>query len=298
VSFAVPGFEPLAPAYAACARLAQSHYENFPVASRLLPKAMRPHVAAVYAFARTADDIADEGVDPPDIRLARLRAWQQRLHDAADADAPLGSEPEDLMLAALGHTIRSCELPLALFDDLVSAFGQDITTTRYASWAEVFDYCRRSANPVGRLVLRIAGYHDAALDRSADALCTALQLTNFWQDFGRDWRAGRLYVPRDVQEASGASETDLAAGRFTPAWASAMRTCLATTREAFDRGRHVCDGTQGRLRFELRLTWLGGRRILDRVSGADANPLHDRPTLGRRDLPVLLWQAARWGAPA
>ena len=102
-------------------------------------------------------------------------------------------------MVALAHSIRSLDLPVSLFDDLVSAFGQDTMTTRYASWADVFDYCRRSANPVGRLVLRIAGYRDEALDRSSDALCTALQLTNFWQDFGRDWRAGRLYVPRDVQ---------------------------------------------------------------------------------------------------
>ena len=115
----------------------------------------------------------------------------------------------DLILAAIAHSIRSLDLPLRLFDDLVSAFGQDTMTTRYASWSDVLDYCRRSANPVGRLVLRIAGYRDEALDRSSDALCTALQLTNFWQDFGRDWRAGRLYVPREVCTDAGADEADL-----------------------------------------------------------------------------------------
>ena len=203
-----PWTEPLVRAYAACERLAQSHYENFPVASRLLPKRMRPHVAAVYAFARVADDIADEGRRPPAERQERLRDWRQRLHDAAGADrsGDASRRDDDLVFVALGHSIRSLDLPVSLFDDLLSAFGQDTMTTRYDSWRDVLDYCRRSANPVGRLVLRIAGYRDDALDRSSDALCTALQLTNFWQDFGRDWRAGRLYVPRDVMRACGARE--------------------------------------------------------------------------------------------
>jgi len=261
---------------------------------------MRPHVAAVYAFARVADDIADEGADPPAVRQTRLRLWQERLHRAAagsQAD-PTQSARDELIVTALGHTIRSLDLPLSLFDDLVSAFGQDITTTRYASWADVFDYCRRSANPVGRLVLRIAGYRDEPLDRSSDALCTALQLTNFWQDFGRDWRAGRLYVPHEVLQGAGASERDLAAGRFNAAWVEAIDACIVTTRESFDRGRDVCDGVRGRLRFELRLTWLGGYRILERVERARAELLHQRPTLGGLDVPVLFWRAARWGGAA
>ena len=255
--------EPLARAYAACEALARSHYENFPVASQLLPAPMRPHVAAVYAFARVADDIADEGSAPAADRLAQLNAWQRRLHAAVTVEDAEGAahEHEDLIVAALAHSIRSLDLPMALFDDLVSAFGQDTMTTRYASWSDVFDYCRRSANPVGRLVLRIAGHRDEALDRSSDALCTALQLANFWQDFGRDWRSGRLYVPRDVQAASGASERDLVAvpaGPLSAAWTSALAQCVAVTREQFAAGRAVCDGVRGRLRYELRLTWLGG----------------------------------------
>jgi squalene synthase HpnC len=287
----------LAAAYAVCEALAHAHYENFPVASRLLPGAMRPHVAAVYAFSRVADDIADQGDDPPLVRQERLRAWQQRLHDVV-SEAPVGraaSGRDELIVAALGHTIRVLDLPLSLFDDLVSAFGQDITTSRYSSWADVLDYCRRSANPIGRLVLRIASYHDDDLDWSSDALCTALQLTNFWQDFGDDWRRGRLYVPCDVQHLVGASETDLAAGRFTPAWANAIDACIATTRDFFDRGRSVCNGVGGRLRFELRLTWLGGSRILERVERDRTNLLNRRPTLGGGDVPVLLWRVARWG---
>jgi phytoene synthase len=288
--------EDLSRAYAVCQALAQSHYENFPVASRLLPAAMRPHIAAVYAFARVADDIADEGADPPGVRQARLRAWHHRLHEAViqPAGARRSGSRDDQIFVALGHTIQRLELPVSLFDDLLSAFGQDITTTRYASWADVLDYCRRSANPVGRLVLRIAGYRADAIDRSSDALCTALQLTNFWQDFGPDWRAGRLYVPRDLQHASGASEADLAAGTLSGAWADALEQCVAVTRARFDQGRAVCDAVGGRLRFELRLTWLGGRRVLDRVEQSRRDLLHRRPALGSRDVAALLWQAARW----
>ena len=300
MSSVVPQHGPLAAAYAACQALAQSHYENFPVASRLLPAPMRPHVAAVYAFARVADDIADEGDAPPSVRQAQLQSWQHLLHDAVAGqplDRPAGSR-DALMMTALAHTIRALDLPVSLFDDLVSAFGQDITTNRYRSWTDVLDYCRRSANPVGRLVLRIAGYRDEALDRSSDALCTALQLTNFWQDFGRDWQAGRLYVPHDVQVTAGAREDDLSADRWTVNWTAAMEACIATTRELFDRGRFVCDGVRGRLRFELRLTWHGGMYVLERVDGARDTLLNYRPKLHGTDLAVLLWRAARWGGAA
>ena len=293
----------LARAYAACEALAQSHYENFPVASRLLPAPMRPHVAAVYAFARVADDIADEGSAPAADRLAQLGAWQRRLHAAVAIEAAEGAphEHDDLILIALAHSIRTLDLPIALFDDLVSAFGQDTMTSRYASWADVFDYCRRSANPVGRLVLRIGGYRDAALDASSDALCTALQLANFWQDFGRDWRSGRLYVPRDVQAQTGASERELSdapAGPLPAPWSDAIARCVAVTREQFAAGRAVCDGVRGRLKYELRLTWLGGQRILERVDRARRELMTYRPTLGGGDLPVLLWRAARWPSRA
>ena len=286
----------LADAYEACSTLARSHYENFPVASRLLPRAMRPHVAAVYAFARVADDIADEGRAPAHERQLRLDAWQRRLHAAVAADrVPVPAAGRDeLILAALAHSIRTLDLPVALFDDLISAFGQDTTTFRYASWADVFDYCRRSANPVGRLVLRIAGYRADAIDRSSDAVCTALQLTNFWQDFGRDWRSGRLYVPRDVQQACGAEESDLATDHLTPEWAAAIERCILVTRDQFRAGRNVCDAVRGRLRLELRATWLGGMSILDRVERNRWNALHHRPALSKGDMALLFWRALRW----
>jgi squalene synthase HpnC len=290
----------LARAYAACEAMARTHYENFPVASRLLPRAMRPHVAAVYAYARVADDIADEGTAPAADRQARLDAWQRRLHAALSVERE-GEAPhadDDLIVVAIAHSIRMLDLPVALFDDLVSAFGQDTMTTRYASWAEVFDYCRRSANPVGRLVLRIAGYRDTALDRSSDAVCTALQLTNFWQDFGRDWRAGRLYVPQEVQDLCGARQDDLDAGRLTPAWSDALAQCVQVTHALFDDGRRVCDGVRGRLRFELRVTWHGGMRVLERVHRERGRLLEHRPTLGPRDVPALVWRALRWRGAA
>ena len=187
------------------------------MASWLLPARMRPHVAAVYAFARIADDIADEGGAAPErlgtasdaVAGAAARGGRRRTVGTLARTMPRRAD----RALALGHSIRTLDLPLPLFDDLLSAFGQDTMTTRYDSWTDVLDYCRRSANPIGRLVLRIAGYRDDGLDRSSDALCTALQLTNFWQDFGRDWRAGRLYVPRDVQTACGARSRRISIGR-------------------------------------------------------------------------------------
>jgi phytoene synthase len=195
---------------------------------------------------------------------------------------------------ALGATIRDCHLPVSLFDDLLSAFRQDITTHRYDTWASLLDYCRRSANPVGRLVLRIAGHDDARLDRSSDALCTALQLTNFWQDLDRDWQNGRLYVPLEDVEAEGARLQDLDDRRMTEPWQRAMRRVAARTRQSFDAGRDVCDGVRGRLGYELRATWLGGTRILDRLERIDYNVFMFRPTLGMMDAPALIARALMW----
>ncbi len=143
-------------------------------------------------------------------------------------------------------------------------------------------------------MLRIGGYLDADVERSSDALCTALQLANFWQDFGRDWRAGRLYVPRDIHETAGASLDDLKAGRVTQAWMDALDQCIARTRACFGQGRLVCDRVRGRLKLELRLTWLGGSRVLDRVQQRRLGLLDERPTLGKADIPALVWNAAWW----
>jgi phytoene synthase len=279
----------LARAYDACERLARGHYENFPVASRLLPARMRPHVAALYAFARTADDFADEGERSPEERERLLDDWRARLHAAVVA--PPASDP---IFVAVAHTIESCRLPILLFDDLIGAFKQDVRVKRYATWPQVLDYCTRSANPVGRLVLRIAGYDDARLDRQSDAVCTALQLTNFWQDLERDWDMGRLYVPREDLAAAGAREEDLAARRLTPAWREALAAVAARTRALFDEGRGIAGEVHGRLRWELRLTWLGGVRILDRLEQRGFDVFDRRPALSSADAPALLLRAIAW----
>ena len=283
----------LAAAYAYCERLARTHYENFPVASVLLPPRMRPHVAAIYAFARIADDMADEGARPAPARLADLDDWERRLDEAA-GDGPLPREAHGDVFLALRQTMRDCRLPPQLFRDLVSAFRQDVTTTRYATWDAVLDYCRRSANPVGRLVLRVAGYENAALDAASDAVCTALQLANFWQDFEIDWRKGRLYVPASIWQPAGASERDLDRRALTPQWRSALADVTGRTRALFAAGRPVCDGVGGRLRYELRATWLGGSTILDKLEAADFDVFARRPTLTKADVPSLVWRTLCW----
>lgn len=286
-------------AYAACAKAAFGHYENFPVASVLLPPAMRPHVAAVYAFARAADDFADEGALSTASRLHLLDGWLQRLHEAVDSgiEGPSARDGEPdhapAVFLALGDTIRRHRLPVALFEDLLSAFRQDVTVVRYGSWADLLDYCRRSANPVGRLVLRIAGHQDARMDSWSDAICTALQLTNFWQDIKVDFDRGRVYMPLDELRAHGAGVSELAGGRATPAWQRALAAAVTRTRALFASGRPLCDAVAGRLRYELRATWLGGTRVLDRAARAEG-ALIARPHLGVSDAPWFAWHMATW----
>ena len=294
-------------AYGVCERIARRHYENFPVASFLLPAVMRPHIAAIYAFARSADDFADEGDRTPAERLALLDDWGSRLtacsgggaagHATPNPQAPTPNPQADAIFLALSHTIQSCSLPVTLFEDLLSAFRQDVLVTRYETWADVMDYCRRSANPVGRLVLRVAGRATPALDAASDAVCTALQLTNFWQDLERDWRKGRLYVPREDRDRFGAPERDLDGRAVSPAWRAVMVEMAARTRALFDDGRAVADGLDGRLRYELRLTWLGGVRVLDRLERSGFDVFTSRPTLGAADVPALAWGALAWSGP-
>ena len=292
----------LAAAYASCARDARTHYENFPVASRLVPRHMRRHVAAVYAFARAADDFADEGPRPVEERQRLLDGWLCRLRDAVSAGPavvtrPVASgEPSNTheIFVALGATIRENDLPSSLFEDLLSAFRQDVTVARYASWADVMDYCRRSANPVGRLVLRIAGYRDARLDGWSDAICSALQLTNFWQDLKVDFDRGRVYLPEEEMRAHGAAVGDLAGPVVTPAWARAVASAVERTRALLNEGRPLCDAVRGRLGYELRATWLGGTRILDRLEAAGYDMIHSRPSLGAADAPWFAWRMLAW----
>ena len=292
-------------AYAHCERIAKQHYENFPVASHLLPAKLRPHIAAVYAFARTADDFADEPGYHASERLRLLSEWRDLLHSGTvnrepGTDPTPGSrlpDPESIFIA-LHDTIDKFALPMQLFDDLLDAFVQDVGTTRYSTWADVLDYCRRSANPVGRLVLRLSGYRDDRLDAASDAVCTALQLTNFWQDLAIDWARGRLYVPEEIWKAHSADLASLDANDMTAQWRAALADCGARTRALFERGRPVCDGVSGRLRYELRATWLGGTRILHRLEAAGYDVFSARPKLGPSDALViacgtLLWRETR-----
>jgi squalene synthase HpnC len=185
-------------------------------------------------------------------------------------------------------------LEVTLFDDLLSAFRQDVLVKRYARWEDVLDYSRRSANPVGRLVLRISGYRDPRCDDWSDAVCTALQLTNFWQDVERDWQKGRIYVPEAFIQAAGADERDLGRRRMTPEWRHALGDAARRTRDLFTAGRPIADAVRGRLRYELRATWLGGVRILDRLEAAGFDVFHRRPTLGWGDAIPIGWNLIAW----
>jgi phytoene synthase len=285
-------------AYATCQRRARAHYENFPVASLVLPRRMRAHIAAVYAFARVADDFADEGQLRAEERLRRLDRWLCRLHAAAagtDQPEAGAGEPDDsvAIFLALRDTMQRCSLPADLFADLLSAFRQDVTTSRYAHWDALFDYARRSANPVGRLVLRIAGYRDPQLDAWSDAICTALQFTNFWQDVAIDLARGRIYLPQSelvARAAAGGETNDASEIR------AALTPAIQRTRQLFTIGRPLCDAVTGRLRYELRATWLGGMRILDRVEAQRAEAAPGRPSLTAGDMPSIAWRTLTWTA--
>jgi phytoene synthase len=281
-------------AYAACLRLAHQHYENFPVASRLLPRAARPHVAAIYAFARIADDFADEGARSDQARLDLLEDWRARLHAAAADRVVQDGSDAAAIFTALGETMRARGLSVELLEDLLSAFRQDVLVSRYETWEDVFDYCRRSANPIGRLVLGINGYRDARLEAWSDAVCTALQLTNFWQDLEQDWQRGRLYVPIALLQSHGGDERDLDRRLITPAWRATLDEAARTTRERFQTGRPLADAVTGRLRWELRATWLGGVRILDRLETCGFDVFRARPTLGWRDAAPIALRMLTW----
>jgi hydroxysqualene synthase len=281
-------------AYTACQRLAAAHYENFPVASWLLPKESRPHVAAIYAFARTADDMADEGDVPAAARLSNLEQWQWRLHEAVAGRVPSDGTPAEPIFTALSATIHKFGLDVQLLEDLLSAFAQDVVVTRYETWADLLDYCRRSANPIGRLVLHVHRHRDALAERQSDAICTALQLTNFWQDLAIDWRRGRLYVPRDVQTAAGAQPELLDDGAWPSAWQTAVRDAVTRTRALFAQGRPLSDRVDGRLRHQLRATWLGGVRILDKLEANDCNVFLRRPRIGWPDAAAIAYRTVRW----
>ena len=272
---------PVEEAYAYCQQMAESHYENFPVGSLLIPKARRKYVYSIYAFARTADDFADEGYDNTNLteadRLAALNDWQRKLEDACAgrADHPV--------FIALAATIKDLNLPVQLLRDLLSAFKQDVTKRRYANFNEVLDYCVRSANPVGRLILLLFDYRDEQLHRLSDHICTALQLANFWQDVSVDIGKDRVYLPEDELARFGVSINDLREGRFTKNYAALLKFQVDRTWDIFKQGRPLPEQVSGRLKYELRLTWFGGTRILERIEELSYDTLNQRPVISTFD---------------
>lgn len=268
------------------------HYENFPVASLLLPARLREPVEAIYAFARSADDIADEGDAPPAARIARLDDYRSELTAIGR-----GEEPRDAALAPifrrLARAIHEHELPIGYCGDLLDAFTQDVRKTRYADFGELQDYCRRSANPVGRLLLHL--YRAATSDslRRSDCICTSLQLINFWQDVAIDWQKARIYLPQDDMARFGVTERHLADGRCDEPFRALMAFQVQRARAMMLEGAPLATRLPGRIGWELRLIVQGGLRILEGIEAAGYDVFTQRPTLSRSDWLRLAWRALR-----
>jgi squalene synthase HpnC len=265
------------------------HYENFPVASLLCPAEMRPAVRAIYAFARCADDLADEGDASPAQRLADLAAYRADLCAVVAGTAP--SPRWAVLFAALRHALQAHRLPPALLHDLLDAFEQDAVKQRYADREELLDYCRRSANPVGRLLLHLYAVDDAPALAQSDAICSALQLINFWQDLGVDTARGRLYVPlADCARHGVVVESLLARIDSAPA-RRLVAELVAWARALMHEGMPLPMRLGGRTGFELRLVMQGGLRVLEQIERGGFDALHRRPTVSPLDAPLLLWRA-------
>jgi hydroxysqualene synthase len=268
-----PAAYSLGQAFSYCERMARQHYENFPVASLFLPRHLRPHVAAVYAFARTADDFADEGDHSDDERLEALADWRKKLDECYEqrADHPI--------FIALSEVVRVKHIPKQLLADLLTAFEMDVTTKRFASYEQVLFYCRHSANPVGRLVLHV---FDDASERNcelSDNICTALQLANFWQDVLVDWDKGRLYVPLEDLARFGYTEEDFNRKVFDGRFQDLMKFQVQRTKDLFDAGKPLLHEVVQSLQFELWLTWNGGIKILKKIERVDFNIIGQRPKI-------------------
>lgn len=275
-------------AYAHCAALVRGHYENFPVASRLLPRGLRRPVSAIYAFARGADDFADEGELAPDERLARLDDWARML-DAAAAGTP----PDHPVFIALADAIAHHDLPPRLLHDLVDAFRMDVRQRRWPTYADLLHYCRHSADPVGRLLLHLSGQATPANCADSDRICTALQLINHWQDLGQDAAENdRVYLPEDEMARAGVTVDQLRTQRTTPELVELMRFQRERTRALMLAGAPLAARLTGRLRLEIAVIVQGGLMILDKLD-AHADDPFARPRLDTADWARLAWRALR-----
>lgn len=266
--------------------MAVDHYENFPVGSLALPRRMRKAVHVIYCFARHADDIADEGDAPAAERLAALQALREEL-DRIGAGEP----PQQALMQALAAVIAERALPLQPFYDLLSAFSQDVEKTRYQNFAELVDYCRRSANPVGRLMLALYGEHDSRSLAMSDGICTALQLINFWQDVAIDWQKGRVYIPQDDLAKFRVSEEQIARGDAGGVWPMLMDKEVKRALAMLQAGSPLALKLKGRFGLELRMIVLGGERILKKIHDARGDVFNHRPVLGWKDWPVIIGKA-------
>jgi squalene synthase HpnC len=266
--------------------VAVDHYENFPVASVLLPSRLRRPVALIYRFARESDDFADEGNLPDAERLARLATFSRELQRIDRGEAP--GIP---WFADLAAVIRDYRLPIGLFHDLLSAFAQDVTKKRYADYAEVLDYCRRSANPIGRLLLVLYG---AATERNlqySDAICSSLQLINFWQDVAIDWQKDRVYFPQNDMQRHGITEAQIAAGNSGGNWQGLMDFEVRRTRELLHTGLPLGRALKGRIGLEMRMIIAGGDRILEKITAVRGDVFRHRPVLTRPDWALMLFRS-------
>jgi len=262
------------------------HYENFPVASVLLPAPLRHPVSVIYRFARSADDFADEGDLPASQRLAQLDEYRQELRRVER-----GIAPEDALFSELGCVVRDFRLPLQLFHDLLDAFAQDVVRKRYADYAELMDYCRRSANPVGRLLLHLFSATSAENLKHSDAICSSLQLINFWQDVEIDWRKDRVYLPQDEMRRFGVTEREIASGDASGPWQALMRFQVERARALIKSGAPLGRTLPGRIGLEIRTIVQGGLRILEKIDKAGGDVYHHRPVLRTYDWPLLLFRA-------
>lgn len=275
--------------------MAVDHYENFPVASLLLPAPLRQAVRDIYRFARSADDMADEGDAQPADRLESLKSYRAALHRIAEQKSAEGFGCQDLdrVFAPLAQTIQRHQLPLEPFLNLISAFEQDVVITRYEDESSLMDYCRRSANPVGRLMLHLYGTTDAVSMAQSDAICTALQLINFMQDVRIDYGKGRIYLPIEDLRRFKVTEQSIAAGDVGPNWQALMGFQHQRCQSLLHFGQPLGKTLNGRIGLELRLIIQGGQRILDKLQAARFDVFQHRPMLTAVDWTTMFWRAIR-----
>jgi squalene synthase HpnC len=264
-------------------RVSVGHYENFPVASALLPAPLREPVAVIYRFARSADDFADEGDDPPALRLEKLDAFRAELRNLAAPRSPLFND--------VARIVREHALPVQLLHDLLDAFSQDVVKARYADFPELLDYCRRSANPIGRLLLHLFKRTSETDCWRSDAICSALQLVNFWQDVPIDYAKGRIYIPQDEMQRCGVSEQQIADGRSDGMWPALMEIQATRSRVMLETGAPLGRELPGRIGLEIRATVQGGLRILEKLKRSGYDMFRHRPVLRWFDWPLLLARA-------